>query len=87
LLSLEVPSHDASAANGAMPRGRLSRDSLVANANLNHGSHLLAPVINIMSMDLSSVRGSALTRRDKTAKTWEVGGAKSDGLASQSEER
>lgn len=40
--SLEVPSHDAVVASKAMPHGRQSRDSLVANANFNRGDHLLA---------------------------------------------
>jgi len=34
--ALEVPSHDAMAAIGAMPHGRQSIDSLAASANLDN---------------------------------------------------
>jgi hypothetical protein len=42
---LEVPSHDAVMASGAMPHGRLASDSLVANANLSSRDHLLTTAI------------------------------------------
>jgi hypothetical protein len=39
LFSLEVSPHDAGAANAAMPLGRLSIGSLVAQANCEHRCH------------------------------------------------
>jgi hypothetical protein len=44
---LEVPSHDADAAGATMPHGRLSNESLAANADFSRRSHLLARAINI----------------------------------------
>jgi hypothetical protein len=38
---LEVPSHDVSAADAAMPHGRLSIKSLPEQANLNYKFHVL----------------------------------------------
>jgi hypothetical protein len=72
---LEVPSHDAVMASGAMPHGRLASDSLVANANLNSRDHVLTAIIKPMVQRLSShglidfSQGSALTGRDKTGNT------------------
>jgi hypothetical protein len=43
-LCLEVPSHDAVMASGAMPHSRLASDSLDANANLSGRDHLLTGV-------------------------------------------
>jgi hypothetical protein len=43
-LGLEDPSHDASAPIGAMPHGRLSIDSLAAQANVTLLLHLLTQV-------------------------------------------
>jgi hypothetical protein len=51
---LEASSHDAVAARAAMPYGRLSGDSLVTNANLNRGNHLLTSEIHTITNDLSS---------------------------------
>jgi hypothetical protein len=39
---LEAPSHDASAASAAMPHGRLSIDTLCAQANIRLNTHFRA---------------------------------------------
>jgi hypothetical protein len=68
LLGLEVPSHDAFMAGGAMPHGRLPSDSLVDYANLNSRVHLL----NAGQLSLKSriCQGCGFLKRPVNAVSW-----------------